>query len=523
MYFMRQQQQQPVLPIAPAVQLPPPPQSTPSAAVTFRNLKIGGLPPEITDDDLYEIFSKYGKIESAKVMLNIQTCESRGYGFVLFDTQEAGCRAFGELNGKTIEVKSTVSGEVISLTLDVKSSDWDGKNAAVESTAIYVRNIPASVTDDDIRSIFSQFGVILAVTTRFQRDGGKSERKAKQGQSAPRETSGSIGSRLATTPEALSSAMAFSPHQGDTSFELNPEEAGAAPTHPPTEALNKLAMIEFHTVEAAKSAIQHTHRHFLFPAAGNIPVLSKFADLPQVKENKRMQKKQQQQTVLSALSTPMTSISVGNRMLSLGAPPPPPSHLQSSSLMMNTPLVESLPSTITSFATSSNPSSIPLGHSLGSRYPMDASPLPLPARQGPQKIYYQGVLGITSEGALYPVRPEVCRYLDTGHTEVCNSYGHVGSSVGVTDVVGSLASLLRDDEDEGHFKGNSSHHHSASALPQHTPASGHQGLLQVVFADGLPTFFVLPNNGNNVHPHATSHPQGHAHHHTEGSNSPLET
>jgi RNA recognition motif-containing protein len=48
------------------------------------NLFVKNLGLDIDDERLYEIFAVYGKIESAKVMMNPSNGISLGYGFVRF-------------------------------------------------------------------------------------------------------------------------------------------------------------------------------------------------------------------------------------------------------------------------------------------------------------------------------------------------------------------------------------------------------------------------------------------------------
>jgi len=51
---------------------------------------IGGLPPQTTQDSLASYLSQYGQITECKVVLDLVTGRSKGYGFVAFSTpQEA--------------------------------------------------------------------------------------------------------------------------------------------------------------------------------------------------------------------------------------------------------------------------------------------------------------------------------------------------------------------------------------------------------------------------------------------------
>eukprot|EP01068_Selenidium_serpulae_P010345 Selendium_serpulae@DN5438_c0_g1_i13.p1 len=53
------------------------------------NLFVGGLDPEVDEKILHDTFSAFGNILSTKVMRDPETGESKGYGFVSFDSFES--------------------------------------------------------------------------------------------------------------------------------------------------------------------------------------------------------------------------------------------------------------------------------------------------------------------------------------------------------------------------------------------------------------------------------------------------
>lgn len=48
---------------------------------------VGNLPWATTDEDLQELFSQYGEVKRAKIVIDRETNRSRGFGFV--DMEEA--------------------------------------------------------------------------------------------------------------------------------------------------------------------------------------------------------------------------------------------------------------------------------------------------------------------------------------------------------------------------------------------------------------------------------------------------
>lgn len=72
-------------------------------------LFVGSLPWAVDDRQLEELFSEFGQVSSAKVIIDRETNRSKGFGFVEFDDDEAAKTAIAklnnsEMNGRTIVV-----------------------------------------------------------------------------------------------------------------------------------------------------------------------------------------------------------------------------------------------------------------------------------------------------------------------------------------------------------------------------------------------------------------------------------
>lgn len=65
-------------------------------------LYVGNLPFSITEQELEELFSQSGQVESANVVTDRDTGRSRGFAFVEMDTREAADAAIQALNGVEI-------------------------------------------------------------------------------------------------------------------------------------------------------------------------------------------------------------------------------------------------------------------------------------------------------------------------------------------------------------------------------------------------------------------------------------
>ena len=63
------------------------------------NIYVGNLPYSTTDSDLEELFSEYGAVSSAKVIMDRDTGRSKGFGFVEMGDDE-GRSAIEATNGR---------------------------------------------------------------------------------------------------------------------------------------------------------------------------------------------------------------------------------------------------------------------------------------------------------------------------------------------------------------------------------------------------------------------------------------
>uniref|UniRef100_A0A674E438 RNA binding motif single stranded interacting protein 1 n=1 Tax=Salmo trutta TaxID=8032 RepID=A0A674E438_SALTR len=84
------------------------------------NLYIRGLPPATTDLDLVKLCQPYGKIVSAKAILDKTTNKCKGYGFVDFDSPAAAQKAVHALKTSGIQAQMAKGG--MTLTYDPASA-----------------------------------------------------------------------------------------------------------------------------------------------------------------------------------------------------------------------------------------------------------------------------------------------------------------------------------------------------------------------------------------------------------------
>jgi cold-inducible RNA-binding protein len=73
------------------------------------NIYVGNLSQEVSEDDLRQAFEKFGTVDSASIIKDKYSNQSKGFGFVEMASKDEGQKAIDELNstelkGKTLTV-----------------------------------------------------------------------------------------------------------------------------------------------------------------------------------------------------------------------------------------------------------------------------------------------------------------------------------------------------------------------------------------------------------------------------------
>jgi len=72
------------------------------------NIFVAGLPYDLDDAELEEIFEKFGKVNSAKVAMDRETGKSRGFGFVEMPVEAEAKDAIESLNNISLGKKPLI-------------------------------------------------------------------------------------------------------------------------------------------------------------------------------------------------------------------------------------------------------------------------------------------------------------------------------------------------------------------------------------------------------------------------------
>ena len=76
-----------------------------------RKLYVGNLPDSATEQTLQDTFSQCGTVDSANVITDRDTGQSRGFGFVEMSSDSEAQKAIQELNGSSLDGREIIVNE----------------------------------------------------------------------------------------------------------------------------------------------------------------------------------------------------------------------------------------------------------------------------------------------------------------------------------------------------------------------------------------------------------------------------
>lgn len=76
-----------------------------------KKLYVGALPYSMGDKELETAFAAVGSVSSAKVIVDLYSGRSKGFGFVEMSTEEEAQKAVRELNGTQIDGRAIIVSE----------------------------------------------------------------------------------------------------------------------------------------------------------------------------------------------------------------------------------------------------------------------------------------------------------------------------------------------------------------------------------------------------------------------------
>ncbi|KAG0740757.1 hypothetical protein G6F57_000828 [Rhizopus arrhizus] len=133
------------------------------------NVFIKNLDPSIDNKALHDTFSAFGNILSCKIALD-ESGNSKGYGFVHYETEEAADNAIKHVNGMLLNDKKVYVGRHV----PKKERQAKIEQFRAKFTNVYVKNLDESVKDEEFSEMLAKFGPITSALVQTD-DEGKSK------------------------------------------------------------------------------------------------------------------------------------------------------------------------------------------------------------------------------------------------------------------------------------------------------------------------------------------------------------
>jgi polyadenylate-binding protein len=119
------------------------------------NVFIKNLDKNIDNKSLYDTFSAFGNILSCKIMTD-ENGQSKGFGFVHFETQDAADNAINKVNGMLLADKKVFVGRFVSRN---QRAEFHGPR---KFTNIFIKNFGDQLDEDKLRELFSAHGTVTS-------------------------------------------------------------------------------------------------------------------------------------------------------------------------------------------------------------------------------------------------------------------------------------------------------------------------------------------------------------------------
>lgn len=133
----------------------------------WTNIYVKHLDKSVDDDKLKAMFTPFGTVTSAVIMKD-ENGESKGFGFINFETNEAAKKAVEEMNDKELDGKQIYVGRAQKKSererelKDMFQKIQKERQSKYQGVNLYVKNLDESVTDEQLRQEFSHIGTITS-------------------------------------------------------------------------------------------------------------------------------------------------------------------------------------------------------------------------------------------------------------------------------------------------------------------------------------------------------------------------
>lgn len=119
------------------------------------NIFIKNLDKTIDNKSIYDTFSLFGNILSCKVAVDDEG-QSKGYGFVHFENEDAAQQAIEKVNGMLLAGKKVFVGKFQPRNARLREMGEAGK----KFTNVYIKNLDEDISQDKLQTMFEKYGKV---------------------------------------------------------------------------------------------------------------------------------------------------------------------------------------------------------------------------------------------------------------------------------------------------------------------------------------------------------------------------
>ncbi|XWS15323.1 hypothetical protein CRYUN_Cryun35bG0086000 [Craigia yunnanensis] len=130
----------------------------------YANVFIKNLDPAIDNKALYDTFAAFGPVLSCKVATD-RNGQSKGFGYVQLENEEAAQSAIKRLNGMLINDKQVYVGQ------HVRRQERVPINVSPKFNNVYVKNLSETTSDEDLKKAFETYGTITSAVVMKHQNG----------------------------------------------------------------------------------------------------------------------------------------------------------------------------------------------------------------------------------------------------------------------------------------------------------------------------------------------------------------
>ena len=139
---------------------------------SFYNIFVQKLPEGTDDKKLQTMFGEFGEITSAHVQRGDNDNQYKDFGYVSFKETESAAAAVAKMNkfkqedGNYLLVSQHISKRENEVAKSSTSGPIQNSMKKTYESNLFVKNIPAEITEDEVIKLFSECGPVMSVKLR---------------------------------------------------------------------------------------------------------------------------------------------------------------------------------------------------------------------------------------------------------------------------------------------------------------------------------------------------------------------